>query len=108
VLLGQVLEFVVVEIATESDGSENEDGPIVHAWSATIRTRAGIDVLCDGIEDLVAECGPTVNVLQAGEDGNDLVATASIERDVGDGGGTESKLGIEGAAHGEAFRRMDR
>jgi hypothetical protein len=108
VFLGQVLKFVVVEIATESDGRENEDGPIVHAWSATIRTRAGIDVLCDGIEDLVAECGLTVNVLQAGEDGNDLVATAGIQRDVEDGSGTESKLGIEGAAHGEDFRTMDR
>ena len=29
----------------------------------------------------------------------------SIERDVGDGGGTESKLGIEGAAHGEGLSK---
>ena len=64
--------------------------------------------MCDGIEDLVAECGLTVNVLQAGEDGNDLVATARIEGDVKDGGATESKLGIEGAAHEEVFRRRDR
>jgi hypothetical protein len=61
--------------------------------------------LCDGIEDLVAECGLTVNVLQGREDGNDLVATAGIERNVGDGGGTESKLGIEGAAHGESLSK---
>ena len=69
---------------------------------------AGIDVLCDGLKDLVTKCRLTVDVLQAREDRNDLVATARIERNVGDDSVTESKLGIEGVAHGELFRRMDR
>ena len=39
-LFSQVLKFVVIEIATKSNGSENENRPIIHAGSATIRTRS--------------------------------------------------------------------
>ena len=45
-------------------------------------------------------CGLGVDVLQGGEDGDDLVATVVVEPDLGDGGGVEAKLGIEGDAHG--------
>jgi hypothetical protein len=100
VLLGEVLEPVIVEVAAQTYGGEDEDGPVVHAGPAPIGAGGGINIVRDGIEDLVSELRLCVDVLQGAEDGDDLIATVVVESDVGDGCGVEAKLGIEGRASG--------
>ena len=105
-LLGEVLEAVIVEVAAQAYGGENEAGPAVHAGPAAIGAGGGVDVLGDGVEELVAELRLGVDVLQGAEDGDDLIATVVVESDVGDGCGVEVKLGIEGDSHGGWTRRF--
>src|SRR4051812_35872781 len=105
VLLGEVLEPIVVEVAAQAYGGEDEDGPVVQAGPAAIGAGGGVDILCDGFEELVAEFGPGIDVLQGAEDGDDLITAVGVEPDLGDGRGVESKLGIEGDAHGWWTRR---
>src|SRR3954471_1081864 len=108
VLLGEVLEPIVVEVAAQAYGGEDEDGPVVQAGPAAIGAGGGVDILCDGFEELVAEFGLGVDVLQGAEDGDDLITTVVVESDLGDGRGVEAKLGIEGDAHGRWTRRFSR
>ena len=63
-LLGEVLEPVVVEVAPEPDGPQDEDRPVVHPRAAAVGTGDPIDVLGDGIEQGIAQFGPGVDVLQ--------------------------------------------
>src|SRR5512135_442719 len=105
-LLGEVLKPGVVEVAAEPDGAQDEDRPVIHPRSSLVGTSGPIDILGDGVEQLVAEFGPGVDVLQGSEDGDDLVTAFPIEPDVGDGRTIEPELGIEGASHGGGPRRM--
>ena len=99
-LLGEVLEPVVVEVAPEPDGPQDEDRPVGHPRAAAVGAAGPIDVLGDGIEQVIPQFGPGVDVLQGSEDGDDLVAAVGVESDVGDGRAIEPKLGIEGDSHG--------
>ena len=100
VLLSQVLEPVVVEIAPEPDGPQDEDRPVLHPGTAAVGTAHPIDILSDGIEQGIAQGGLGVNVLQGGQDGDDLVSAGGVEADVEDGSAVEAELGIEGDSHG--------
>src|SRR5437763_12579304 len=105
-LLGQVLEPVVVEIAPEPDGPQDEDRPVLHPGTAAVGAADPIDILGDGIEQRVPQGGPGVDVLQGGQDGDDLVSAGGIEPDVKDGSAVEAELGIEGDSHGRGPRRF--
>src|SRR5947209_4737214 len=107
-LLSQVLEPVVVEIAPEPDGPQDEDRPVVHPGAAAVGAADPIDILGDGIEQGIAQGGSGVDVLQGGEDGDDLVPAGGVESDVEDGGAVEAELGIEGDSHGSGPRRIPR
>jgi hypothetical protein len=105
-LLGEVLEPVIVEVAAKAYGGEDEEGPVVHAGPSPIGAGGGIDVVGYGVEELVAELRLGVDALQGVEDGDDLIATVVVESDVGDGCGVDAKLGIEGDSHGGWIRRF--
>src|SRR4051812_14564553 len=99
-LLGQVLELVVVEVAAESHGGQHKDLPGGQARTTPIGPTGPIDIRGDGLEQVIAELGSAGDVLQGGEPGDDLVAAGGVEPDVEDGCGAELKLRIEGDAHG--------
>ena len=101
-LLGEVLQPIVVEVAAQPYGTEDQDGPVVHPRAALVGTGDPIDVLGDGIEQFVAEFGPAVDVLQSSEDGDDLIAAVGVESDLGDDRAIEPELRIEGTAHRSA------
>src|SRR5512147_219902 len=107
-LLSQVLEPVVVEIAPEPDGPQDEDRPVLHPRTAAVGAADPIDILGDGIEQGITQGGPGVNVLQGCQDGDDLVSPGGVEPDVEDGCAVESQLGIEGDSHGRGPRRFPR
>src|SRR5512135_441312 len=107
-LLSQVLEPVVVEIAPEPDGPQDEDRPVLHPRTAAVGAADPIDILGDGIEQGITQGGPGVNVLQGCQDGDDLVSAGGVEPDVEDGCAVESQLGIEGDSHGRGPRRFPR
>jgi hypothetical protein len=105
-LLGEVLEPIVVEVAAKPYGAEDQDRPVGHSRSALIGTAGPIDVLGDGIEQFIPELGPAVDVLQASEDGDDLIAAIGVESDIRDDRTIEPKLGVEGSSHRSAPRRL--
>ena len=80
-LFGEVLKFVVVEIASKPHGREHDDVPIVESFTPAIASRMFVDILGDTSENLIAKAGLAVDVLQAGQDWNDLVTTVEIEFD---------------------------
>ena len=98
-LFGEILEFVVVEVAAESDGGQDEDRPVVHPRPAAIRIGVRIDILGNRAEQFVAERGLTVDMLQCREDGDDLITAGGVEADVEHGSAAEAKLRLEGDAH---------
>src|SRR5512140_2846599 len=105
-LLGEVLEPIVVEVAAQPYGAEDQDRPVGHSRSALIGTAGPIDVLGDCIEQFSPELGPAVDVLQASEDGDDLIAAIGVESDIRDDRTIEPKLGVEGSSHRSAPRRL--
>src|SRR5512144_37059 len=95
-LLSQVLEPVVVEVAAEPDGPQDEDRPVLHPRTAVVGATGPVDIPGDGIKQMIAQLGPAVDVLQGFEEGDDLVAAGGVEPDVEDGSAIEPQLGIEG------------
>jgi hypothetical protein len=78
-LLGQVLQFVVVEIAAQSHGREHQNLPVVHSFTAHIVTRILVDILRNQIENRISRFRLAVNVLQRGQNGNNFIAAFQIE-----------------------------
>src|SRR5512135_282827 len=105
-LLGEVLQPIVVEVAAEADRPQDKDRPGGHSRAALVGTGDPIDVLGDGIEQFVAEFGPAVDVLQGSEDGDDLIAAVGVEPDIWDDGAIQPELGVEGPAHRSAPGRF--
>src|SRR3954471_8939925 len=104
--LGEVLKPVVVEVAAQPYGAEDQDRPVVHARAALVGTGDRIDVAGDGIEQFVAEFGPAVDVLEGTEDGDDLIAAVGVETDLGDDRAIQPELRVEGDSHRSAPRRF--
>ena len=104
-LLGQVLELVVVEVAAQPHCGQDEDLPVSQAGATAVSPRRPVDVLGDGLEQVIAQHESAVDVLKGGEQGDDLVAAGGVEPDVEDGCGAEPELGIEGDAHRAVPRR---
>ena len=77
-LLGQVLQFVVVQIAAQSHRRQHQYLPVVHAFTAEIVTRIVVDILRHQIENRVARFR-AVKVLQRGQDGNNFIAAFQIQ-----------------------------
>ena len=100
VLFGEVLEFVVVEVAPQPDGGQDEDLPVVHSGAAALSAGGAVDVPGDRPQHVVAQVGAAVDVLQRAEDGDDFVAAIEIEANVEDRLTIKPLLGIEGFPHG--------
>ena len=99
-LLGQVLQFVKVEIAPETHGRQHDDLPVVHSFATALATAVPIDVLADPFQNLLTQRRFTVNVLQGAQDRDDLVATLQVEFHIRDGSRTQAGLRIEWETHG--------
>jgi len=95
-LFGQILEFVVVEVAAEADGGQHEDLPVVHSLAASFGIGGPVDIPGDRLENPISQFGQAVDVLQGFENGNEFVAAVEIQSHVEDRSAVESRLAIEG------------
>ena len=84
-LLGKVLKFVIVQMASQANRGQHQDLPVVQTLASTIVARGIIDILGDQIENLIMQLRLAIDVLQGPQDGNDLVATMEIELDLQNG-----------------------
>ena len=98
-LLGEVLKFVVVKIPSKPHRCEHDDVPIVESFSPAIASRLLVDILGDKSENSIAKLRLAVDVLQASQDWNDLVATVEIQLDFGYRVTVETLLRREGFSH---------
>src|SRR5512135_428889 len=78
-LLGQVLELVIVEVAAQPHCGQDEDLPVSQAGAPAVSPTRPVDVLGDGLEQVIAQLGSAVDVLKGGEQGDDLVAAGGVE-----------------------------
>jgi len=106
VLLGEILEPVVVEVAAQSHRCQHQDGPVVHPLASAAAAGVVVDIAGHRPENLVAQLGLGVDVLEGGENGNDLVAAAEIQPHVGDCGAVHPLLTIERFSHGTCSSKI--
>ncbi|HUT87621.1 MAG TPA: hypothetical protein VMX15_06020 [Candidatus Heimdallarchaeota archaeon] len=99
-LLLHELESVVVEVASQPDGGQDEDLPVVHSRATPLSAGGAVDVPGDRPKDVVAQVGAAVDVLQGPEDGDDFVAAVEIEANVEDRLTIKPLLAIERFSHG--------
>jgi len=99
VLLGQVLQFVEVEIAAEAHGRQHDDLPVVHALATALATAVTIDIVADQFQELLSQRRVAVDVLQSAQDRNDLIATLEVKFNVQNGSRVQAGLGIDRKAH---------
>src|SRR5208283_4468440 len=104
--LGELLQVVIVEIAAQAHGGQDEDLPIGQSRSAVVAVCRRVDVSSDEGQNLVTACRVAVQLLQGDENGNDRVATGGVDGHVGDVEGVECWLGRERGAHGEFLAKM--
>jgi hypothetical protein len=102
---GQVGQLVVVEVASESQGREDENFPAVHAACALARVGAGIQVALDFFEDFPQPFGLVdIQILQGHQDWQQLVTRKNIEFDFAYGLDEKTRLRGEFiAAHLASF-----
>ena len=89
-----VVEAVVVAVEGESDDSEDEDLPEIHAGTTGGFFVSGLDAFEDG-EDFAIYFRGDEDPLQGGESGRKFVAGLGGDFDFFDGDGSESKLNVE-------------
>ena len=106
VLLRQVLQFVVIEVATQPDRRQHRDRPVTQPDSAMVGTAARIHIVADQIEKLTPQLHLPVDMLQSAQDGDDLVATVQVQRYGIDGRAIQTRLLLIGQTHGNPPRRL--
>ena len=84
-LLGEFLEFVIIQIARQTYDAQHRDVTIVQFLSPTIVSRVPVDILLDKSKNLITQqrLVTKTKLLQASQDRNDFVATLQVEFDVG-------------------------
>ena len=104
-LFGQVLQFVVIQIASQADGGKDHDLPVAQSLASSRTGRVSIDVLSDAVQKFFSQLRAAINVLQGFQDGNDFVAALKIESHVRHRLTIESQLTGKGLSHEFVPRR---
>ena len=98
-LLCEVLEFVIVEVATEPNGGQHGDVPVVESFATRVATRVRVDILGDKIQNLISKLRLAVDVLQASQDRDDFISAIQIELHFGNRLTVQPRLIREAATH---------
>ena len=98
-LLRQVLQFVVIEVATQADRREHHDRPVSQAGTTVVGTAAGIHILADYLENLPPQRHLPVHMLQGSQNRDDLIPTIEVQRHGIDGRAIQSRLFLKGQTH---------
>ncbi len=101
VLLGQVLQFVVIEVAPQADRRQHHDRPVTQPLSAVIGTAARIHIVADQLQNLTPQRRLPIHMLQRSQDGDNLIATVQVQRHGIDGRAIQTRLFLKGHTHGD-------
>src|SRR5262245_54610144 len=104
-LFGEVLQFVIIQIATEPNRCQDQDVPVVHSFPTAVITCSLLDVMGDEVENLVSKFRRAVDVLQCRQNGYDFIATIEIQLNFGDRPAIEPWLGGKRFSHPYSPRR---
>jgi len=99
-LLGQVLEFVVVESAAEAHGSEHEDLPVVHSLASVSSAGARVDIPGNGFQNTVSEFRLAVDVLEGFENRYDFIPAVEVQLDIPNGLAVKLHPRVKSFSHG--------
>ena len=98
-LFGQVLQFVVVEVASQPHGGQHDDRPVVHAGPPLFAAGVPVDIRRDLPENVITGLRLTVEMLECAENRDDLITAVGIEWYVVDHCAVQSLLAVEGFSH---------
>jgi hypothetical protein len=84
-VLGEILQFVIIEITAEPNGRQHRDLPVVHAASAVLATGVAIDVLAHQGQQFAPQLAIAINMLQGPKNGHDLIPAFEIQPHFADG-----------------------
>src|SRR5437899_2993203 len=101
-LLGQVLQFVIIQVATQTHRCQHDNLPVIHTRPTMLGAGLAVDVLAHEVQDFPPQLAIAVNVLQRPQDGNDFVTTIQIQFDLSDGRAIQARLRIEARSHGKS------
>src|SRR5438445_11782520 len=101
-LLGQVLQFVIIQVATQTHRCQHDNLPVIHTGPTMLGAGLAVDVLAHEVQDFPPQLAIAVNVLQRPQDGNDFVTTIQIQFDLSDGRAIQARLRIEARSHGKS------
>ena len=99
VLFGEVLEAVVIEIATEPHRRKHENLPVIEPRAATVVARLFVDISGDERQDVIAQCGLRIDVLQRREHWDDFIPAVKVQFDMPDRRTVQSPLIAERLSH---------
>src|SRR5690606_37192216 len=84
-ILTLILQLVIVIIASQPDGGQYDDLPIVQSRAPHVAATVLVQVLGHELHQFLTECLAGVDMLQSRENGDCLVATFEIENQLADG-----------------------
>lgn len=97
-ILRQVLQLVVIQIAAEPRCGQHDDLPVVHAAPTALSVRPLVDILAHQGQQLTPQLVIRIKVLQRPQDRDDLIPTVQVQLHLVDAKSIQTLLGTS-ASH---------
>lgn len=104
-VLGEVMQLVVIQIAPQPHRRQHQDAPITQSLASTIGSRLGRDVTFHQLQNRIADLGRRVNLLQASQNRDQLVSAIEIQHHLRHTAAIQPPLPFNRLAHPFAPRR---
>ena len=91
-VLRQILQLVVVQVAAQPRRRQDNDLPVVEPAPATLTACPVVDILAHQTQEFAAQLGVLIQVLQSTQNRHDFVAAIQIEFHLGDGKAVQTFL----------------
>ncbi len=69
----QIRQLVISQMATQSNGHQNTDVPVLHSLATGVGSSSFADIVAVSLKNLVGQLSVTINMLQRFENRNDVV-----------------------------------
>lgn len=78
-ILCQILETIVIQIAAESHGGQDQNAPVIQTLASMIRTGVRVDIRPNKLHDFITQCMVAIDVLQREKNGYHFVTAFKVQ-----------------------------
>ena len=104
-VLGQVVQLVVIQIASQPYRRQHQDAPVTQSLASPIGSRLGRDIAFDQLQDRLADLGRRVDLLSGSQNRDQLIPTIEIQHHLRHTVAVQPPLPLNRVAHPFAPRR---